>query len=110
MERRYGERRDASPSKDMGLMWLSLVDFGLIPGFKLIEQGIRTRSVEAQLAFFQEPGKAVFRDAGEASQVPLRLVPNVHTALYVAAALRREGRAVIDARVMKLKTSSAPYP
>ena len=61
------------------------------------------RSVEAPLAFFQEPVKAAFREAVEASQMPLRLVPKVLNAIDMVTAFRHKSLAVIDALVMELR-------
>ncbi len=62
-----------------------------------------TGTSDPSLAFVQEPGKTTFRDAVDASQVPLRLVPKVLNTIDVVPAFPPEGFAVTDTRVMKLR-------
>lgn len=52
----------------------------------------------------------MFRDAVEATQGPLRLIPNVLNPIDVVAPLRHKGPAVIDTLVMKLRDSRHIVP
>lgn len=59
-------------------------------------------AVESPLTFFQEPIRAVFWDAVEASQVPFVLVPKVLNTVDVVAAFADKSQAVVHAPIMKL--------
>ena len=60
-------------------------------------------AVEAPLTFFQEPIKAVFWDAVEASQMALGLVPKVLNAVDVMSSFANKNFTMVYASVMKLR-------
>ena len=59
-------------------------------------------AVEAPFTFFQEPRETAFRNAIEAPQMALRLIPKVLDTIDVMASFTDEHRAVIHTPMMKL--------